>query len=166
MVMYLGRILLQGSRRGWVSTAEPHLSLFCSAFCLSSSMLMLPCWSTPTGTMLMPAITADAGLVPCADTGMMHTYMQTALELSQIRSTAEHALPHVTHVLISGHRRCSHDFILNGTLEYGGVQGSTWVRHRFGFSKINHWLLSAQKRRSEFAMILQIAIAFSFHHPG
>jgi hypothetical protein len=36
-------------------------------------MLTLPCASVDTVTIFMPAMTALAGLVPCADTGMMHT---------------------------------------------------------------------------------------------
>jgi len=36
-------------------------------------MLMLPSSSVATVTIFMPAITADAGLVPCAESGMMHT---------------------------------------------------------------------------------------------
>ena len=39
-------------------------------------MSMLPLLSTPTGTMVMPAITAEAGLVPCAEIGMMQTLSQ------------------------------------------------------------------------------------------
>ena len=42
-------------------------------FFLRSAMSTLPCASVGTVTIFMPAITADAGLVPCALTGMMHT---------------------------------------------------------------------------------------------
>jgi hypothetical protein len=38
-------------------------------------MLTFPCASVDTVTIFMPAITAEAGLVPCAETGMMHTFL-------------------------------------------------------------------------------------------
>ena len=50
-----------------------HSLACCSAFWRSSSLLMLPSASVLTLTIFMPAMTADAGLVPCADVGMMHT---------------------------------------------------------------------------------------------
>ena len=53
--------------------AAAHSLACCSAFCRSSSLLMLPSASVLTLTIFMPAMTADAGLVPCAEVGMMHT---------------------------------------------------------------------------------------------
>lgn len=55
------------------SDYRTHLSAFCSAFWRSSSMSMLPLASVLMATIFMPAMMADAGFVPCADLGMMHT---------------------------------------------------------------------------------------------
>ena len=45
-----------------------------SAFALKSTMSMLPSVSHEIGTMRRPHIAADAGLVPCAETGIRHTF--------------------------------------------------------------------------------------------
>lgn len=52
-----------------------RLSLFASAALRNSSMLIFPLASVPTETIFIPHIAALAGLVPCADTGMMHTFL-------------------------------------------------------------------------------------------
>ena len=57
--------------RGAEAAQQAHLSAFCSAFWRSSSMSMLPLASVLMATIFMPAMMADAGLVPCADFGMM-----------------------------------------------------------------------------------------------
>lgn len=49
------------------------LSLCASAAFLTSSILILPLASVPTETIFIPHIAALAGLVPWAETGMMHT---------------------------------------------------------------------------------------------
>lgn len=51
------------------------LSLFASAAFRTSSMLILPLASVPTVIIFIPHIAALAGFVPCADTGMMHTFL-------------------------------------------------------------------------------------------
>lgn len=52
-----------------------NLSLLASAAFLNSSMLIFPFESVPTATIFIPHIAALAGLVPWADTGMMHTFL-------------------------------------------------------------------------------------------
>ena len=49
------------------------MSLLSSAALRSSFMSMLPCLSVPMILIVMPAMIALAGLVPCALLGMMHT---------------------------------------------------------------------------------------------
>lgn len=51
------------------------LSLFASAALRTSSILILPLASVPTVMIFIPHIAALAGFVPCADTGMMHTFL-------------------------------------------------------------------------------------------
>ena len=51
-----------------------NLSLLAAAAFLNSSMLMLPLESVPTETIFIPHIAALAGFVPCAETGMIHTF--------------------------------------------------------------------------------------------
>mmetsp|Transcript_27393 Transcript_27393/g.68599 ORF Transcript_27393/g.68599 Transcript_27393/m.68599 type:complete len:244 (+) Transcript_27393:1109-1840(+) len=58
---------------GYVTMSAARLAECFSTAAVSSGMLMLPCASVPTTTIFMLHIAADAGLVPCADTGMMHT---------------------------------------------------------------------------------------------
>lgn len=63
------------ARRVEVRASDQQRCRLCHppTFSLSSAMFTLPCASVLTVTIFMPAITAEAGLVPCALTGMMHT---------------------------------------------------------------------------------------------
>mmetsp|Transcript_20572 Transcript_20572/g.55435 ORF Transcript_20572/g.55435 Transcript_20572/m.55435 type:complete len:246 (+) Transcript_20572:1016-1753(+) len=58
---------------GYVTMSEESLSACLVALARRSSMSMLPSSSQPMGTTRRPHMTAEAGLVPWADTGMMHT---------------------------------------------------------------------------------------------
>mmetsp|Transcript_15918 Transcript_15918/g.38751 ORF Transcript_15918/g.38751 Transcript_15918/m.38751 type:complete len:244 (+) Transcript_15918:1125-1856(+) len=58
---------------GYVTISAARFLECFSAAALSSGMLMLPWASVPTTTIFMEHMAAEAGLVPCADTGMMHT---------------------------------------------------------------------------------------------
>ena len=49
------------------------LSACLAALALRSAMSMLPSASQPMATMRMPHMAAEAGLVPCAETGMRQT---------------------------------------------------------------------------------------------
>ena len=44
------------------------------AFSAKSSLEIFPCLSHSTITTFNPAMTADAGLVPCADAGIKHIF--------------------------------------------------------------------------------------------
>merc|ERR1719486_1453933 len=59
---------------GYVTMIADKLSLCFSALALKSSRSMLPSSSDLTMTHLRPAITAEAGFVPWADTGMRQTF--------------------------------------------------------------------------------------------
>jgi hypothetical protein len=58
---------------GYVTISAARLALCSSAFAKRSALSTLPSASEATTTTRIPAITAEAGLVPCADTGMRHT---------------------------------------------------------------------------------------------
>mmetsp|Transcript_10811 Transcript_10811/g.35495 ORF Transcript_10811/g.35495 Transcript_10811/m.35495 type:complete len:296 (-) Transcript_10811:1721-2608(-) len=58
---------------GYVTMRAARLSLCFSAAALSPSTSTLPSASVPMPTIFMPHIAALAGLVPCAEAGMMHT---------------------------------------------------------------------------------------------
>ena len=55
---------------GYVTISAESLSLCFSALALRSATSTLPSASHCTATMRMPHMAADAGLVPCADTGI------------------------------------------------------------------------------------------------
>ncbi len=52
---------------------------FCSALAFKSATSMFPCASVFTTTTDIPAITALAGFVPCADCGIRHTFRRPSL---------------------------------------------------------------------------------------
>jgi len=58
---------------GYVTINAASLSRFASAFARRSATSMFPFASVFTTTTFIPAITALAGFVPCADCGMRHT---------------------------------------------------------------------------------------------
>ena len=60
---------------GYVTINPPKMSLFSSATFLSSSTFMLPFSSQLVTTTLKPAITAEAGFVPCADEGIIIIFL-------------------------------------------------------------------------------------------
>jgi hypothetical protein len=73
---------------GYVIISAPSLSLCVSAFSLRSAMSTLPPSSVFTTTTSMPAMTALAGFVPCADLGIRHTVLcPSPLALWYVRIT-------------------------------------------------------------------------------
>ena len=68
----------RGEAMRWKGHALRHMSAassfeYCSAFARRSATSMFPCASVFTTTTRIPAITALAGFVPCADCGMRQT---------------------------------------------------------------------------------------------
>ena len=61
--------------------SAPREAAFCSAFCRRSATSMLPWASQATATTRKPAMTALAGFVPWAETGMRHTSRWTSPRL-------------------------------------------------------------------------------------
>ena len=60
---------------GYVTIKAAKFSLYCSAFSFNSFSLIFPWLSVPITTTFMPAITAEAGLVPWAEDGIKHIFL-------------------------------------------------------------------------------------------